>query len=94
MEDCKTVHIECDCGSPEHDLRFSLDTVDGDFYTEVYLSKQSLLKRLIYAFKYIFGYQSKYGAFDCTLMGEKSIDELQELLIKAKETKLKVKNSG
>lgn len=54
----------CSCGSNEH--FFVLTKFDGeeDFvYLSVYLDRPRFLRRLVNAFKYIFGYKSKHGEF-------------------------------
>lgn len=53
----------CQCFSPEHQILFHYDTEDKMVFVQVHLNKLPFFKRLKYAFKYLFGYKSKYGAF-------------------------------
>ena len=59
--------ILCSCHSPEHQIVFEA-TNDGEvkeLSMYVFLNKgRSFWQRVKYGFKYMFGYQSKYGAFD------------------------------
>jgi hypothetical protein len=78
----KNLHIICGCSSSEHTLRFIYDKEDPDMiYTEVYLNQHnSILKRIWIAFKYVLGYTSKYGHFDCTLMDKNTAKKLHFFL--------------
>jgi hypothetical protein len=50
-------------------------------YTSVYLHHyQSFLKRIWIAIKYVFGYRSKYGHWDCFIMQPKDAERLRSLL--------------
>jgi len=74
----KELYVRCDCNHIEHLLVLSYDSEDPDYiYTEMHLAKWPFWHRVKYAIKYIFGKQSKYGAFE-------------EILIN-KETSLKIK---
>jgi len=58
-------YIECDCESSDHILRIS--SLKDDYYwlyVDVHLRKRPWWERIWIAIRYIFGYQSKYGAFD------------------------------
>lgn len=67
----------CSCKSSEHTLRFMHDKDENEIYTEVYLNQHnSFIRRLMIAFKYIFGYTSKYGHFDCTILSESEARKL------------------
>lgn len=71
----------CACNSAEHTLRFMYDKEHDEIYTEVYLNQyNSFLTRLVIAIKYIFGYTSKYGHFDCTIMTKDSAKKLNFFL--------------
>jgi hypothetical protein len=66
-----TEYFECQCFSPEHSLRFVLDLDEGDpgIHTEVYLGSYPWgWKRVWVGVRYIFGYKSRYGAWDCFLL--------------------------
>lgn len=94
----ETYHFDCECQSPEHTLRFAVDpdSQDPELYTEVYLNDhRGFFKRLWYGLRYIFGYQCRYGAWDCWVMREEDIGRLRnlldryEVLVKAKPEKTK-----
>jgi len=70
------IHIVCDCYSPEHTLRYMWDPDHRRLYTEVYLRPKVWYKRLWVGLKYIFGYTSMHGHWDCTLMDEDSMGQL------------------
>lgn len=73
--------VICSCLSSEHTLRFMYDKEDKEIYTEVYLNQHNnVFKRIIIAIKYIFGYTSKYGHFDCTLMSAEEAKKLSFFL--------------
>ena len=81
----KNHFVVCDCHSSEHTLRFIYDEEDKELYTEVYLYQHfSFLKRIYVAVKYIFGYTSKYGHFDCTIINKIETLKLKEFLTSLK----------
>jgi hypothetical protein len=82
LEKLEFTYLECQCYQAEHTLRFTLDPEDGELYTEVYLghATDSFFRRMWIAIKYIFGWQSKYGAFDCTLLKVEDYSKLRALL--------------
>ena len=62
-------YIDCNCCSIDHLMRMTYFTDvtanEPDLvYVEVSLVKLPWWKRIWYAIRYVFGYQSKYGAFD------------------------------
>lgn len=73
----KYKYFECDCGDVEHVIRFSYFDDEPEIYVNTYLKKSNFFKRLWYGIKYIFGFQSKYGAFGETLLHTKQIMELR-----------------
>ena len=80
-KDGATLHIDCNCGSPEHILRFIWNDEDLELYTEVQLRQwRSLPKRIWVAIRYIFGYKSSYGVWDCTCMGRCEMEKLHNFL--------------
>lgn len=75
--------LVCECNSSEHTLRYMYDQENKELYTEVYLNNHnSIFKRIYIAVKYIFGYTSKYGHFDCTIMSKKEASKLFHFLRK------------
>lgn len=77
-----TEFFECACGSDEHTLRFtlSLDDDEPELYTHVYLRNwQGFWKRCWIALKYVCGYTSKYGHWDCFIMRPEDAARLSTL---------------
>ena len=70
----------CDCHSPEHQFIIRKFNDEEEAYLTIHLNKKSLLKRIKYAFKYIFGYQSRYGAFDEIILNPDDADRLQKVV--------------
>lgn len=63
--------LVCECNSSEHVLRYIYDKDENELYTEVNLVQhRNFLKRCLVAIKYIFGYKSKYGHFDTTIINK------------------------
>ena len=89
--------IVCDCGSIEHQLSFCYDEEEFDdgwdmMYTQVHLNKLSFFKRLAYGIKYIFGYQSKYGAFTEFYIKPADVDRMIVALTNYRNRKPNVSN--
>lgn len=79
--------LTCECSSLEHIVVFTYWEDEKDVYLSVHLKRLPLLKRIVYAVKYIFGYQCKYGAFDEIILGSKNYDRIMQIAehIKADE---------
>ena len=78
-----TYFFECDCGSHEHTLRFTLNKDPGDacIYTSVFLNDwQTWYQRLWVAIKYAFGYKCKYGHWDTWALREEDAKVLRAML--------------
>jgi hypothetical protein len=58
--------VICKCSSSEHQIiiRTFENDEDDEIYLDIHLASRPFLERVKYAFKYIFGYKSKYGAWD------------------------------
>lgn len=56
------------------------DQDDRMLYASVHLVPLRIWKRLWYAIKYIFGYKSKYGAFEEFIFDKKDAEKLQKLV--------------
>ena len=54
-------------------------------YAHVHLNKGTFWERLKYGIKYIFGHQSRYGAFDEFIFNPEDADKLQSLVDHLKE---------
>ena len=79
--DMKNHFIVCTCLSPEHTLRYIYDEENDELYTEVFLhNHNSFFKRIGIAVKYVFGYVSKYGHFDCTIIAKEEMVKLRTFL--------------
>ena len=70
----------CDCHSSEHQFIIRKFDDEEEVYLTIHLNKKPLLKRIKYAFKYIFGYQSRYGAFDEIILNPEDADRLQNVV--------------
>ena len=69
----------CECSSMEHIVCFGYWNNEPEVYVSVHLKKHGFWKRLKYAFKYLFGYQCKYGAFEEILLGTKQYDKVMKM---------------
>ena len=77
--------IICSCQSPEHTIQFVCKEereYDDDLcYVQVQLIQyRSFFQRVVVAIKYIFGYQCKYGHWDCTSLGYNEAKDLRNFL--------------
>lgn len=80
-----TEYLECACHSDEHTLRFilSLDEYGPEIYTSVFLGDYPWgWKRIWTGIKYLFGYKSKYGHWDCFQMRPEDAERLKAMLDK------------
>ena len=89
-----TEYFECQCGSDEHTLKFILDLDENaepripELYTSVFLNHyQTWYKRLWVGIKYIFGYKSKYGHWDCFTMKHEDADRLINMVTRFKDAR-------
>jgi hypothetical protein len=61
--------IYCDCESPEHQFTIVKDPEDKEVWLQVHLiNHDGFFKRLWRGLKYAFGYTSKYGDWDNTII--------------------------
>jgi hypothetical protein len=73
-------YFDCECHSDEHVFSFVFDPEDGELILSTYLHQyQGFFKRIWTAVKYVFGYKSKYGHWDTTLLDAESIERLRDL---------------
>jgi hypothetical protein len=84
-------NIECACHSPEHSLHFQVYEEDGEFYVSVYLGQDGFFKRLWTAIKYVAGYKSKYGDFDCFMGNKDQAKKIRDMMNGVLSSKKKVK---
>jgi hypothetical protein len=70
--------VVCNCGNVEHQFILAVDEEFDIVYLEIHLTKKNFFNRLKHGLKYIFGYQSKYGAFDEIILDKECVEELQK----------------
>lgn len=70
--------IICECDSAEHQI--IVRKFDNYVFLTVHLNTPGLVKRLIKAIKYVFGYKSKYGHFEEIVLGKDKVCELKNTL--------------
>ena len=81
-------YIVCSCGSPEHIIRLEKlewikdgEVIDQDLSISVHLSPEnSIFKRIWIAIKYIFGHESKFGAFEEVLVDKTKAQQIIDFL--------------
>lgn len=91
----------CSCHSTEHQMvvLYGEDEINDVKYPEVYihthLVKRPFWQRLGYGLKYIFGHQSKYGAFDEFIINPDDVEGIKKIVkyLKKEKTK-KLKKNG
>jgi hypothetical protein len=73
-------------------VMYSEDEIDGITYPMVYihthLVKRPFWKRVKYGLKYIFGYQSRYGAFDEFIVNPDDVHNIEKIVGHLKECEL------
>ena len=79
----KHMLLLCSCYSSEHQMIIHLDE-GGDLFppeafVHVHLVRRSFWYRLVYGIKYIFGYKSKYGAWDEFMLDKTHANSLREI---------------
>ena len=73
----------CECSNAEHQLifRYFEDEDWKEVYMTTHLSEyRNFWQRLKYAIKYVFGYKSRYGAFDEFIFRKEDADKLQSIV--------------
>jgi len=76
----KKVYLECSCHSIEHITRFSYSQIEPhEVYMETHLyNYMGFWKRIWVAIKYIFGYRSRYGDFDCLILSPPAVVNMRD----------------
>lgn len=71
----------CECHSTEHQMviHYSDDNGIPMCYLHVHLNKRPLLQRIVYGIKYIFGHQSRFGAFDEFIINPEDSTKIKEI---------------
>ena len=74
--------IICGCHSTEHQMVILYSDEDGYpmVYSHIHLNKRPFWDRLKYGIKHIFGYKSRYGAFDEFIFNPDDADKLQKVV--------------
>ena len=71
----------CNCHSMDHQYSFWWDDDIKQLYAEPHLTTyRNFFQRLWYGLKYVFGYKSRYGAFDEMLFKDEDTDALRRFL--------------
>jgi hypothetical protein len=71
--------IICECSSTEHQMILYPDIEERTIYCHVHLFKYGFFRRLKAAFKYLFGYKSRFGAWDEFIIKREYADKLREM---------------
>lgn len=72
----------CECSSSEHQIIMKYDKDDNCIYCDIHLSNYNFLGRLKNGIKYIFGYKSRFGAWDQFIITDNHTNRLMQLLNK------------
>jgi hypothetical protein len=81
----------CSCHNTEHQMvvLYDEDDIDGVRFPMVYvhthLAKRPFWQRVAYGLKYIFGYQSRYGAFDEFIINPDDVQGIEKIVKHLKE---------
>jgi hypothetical protein len=70
----------CDCFDIQHQFIISHDKEIDMFFFQIHLSKLPFLKRVVVAFKYLFGFQSSIGAFEEVVLNTHYVKKLNSVL--------------
>lgn len=79
----KQEFLICECSNVEHQIEFKyFEEADiKEVYMSIHLSQShGFWSRLKYAIKYLFGYKSRYGAFDEFIFRREDADKLQSIV--------------
>jgi hypothetical protein len=82
--------IICDCNSLDHQIVIWWDEEDKLIYAYIHLvSRKNFFQRLGHAIKYVFGYKSRFGAWDEFIFSEEAEESLQKYLENARNSRSK-----
>ena len=71
----------CNCDSIEHQMAFTHNKEDNEFYCEIHLTNyENFFKRLWIGLKYAFGYKCVYGNWDSFIFKESDLSKLRSYL--------------
>lgn len=86
MKYLQAEYLTCDCSSDEHTMRFTFAAGEtsqdsSEVYTSVFLNQyRSVWRRIWVAVRYVMGYKSKYGHWDCFSFNVEEAIRLRKLL--------------
>jgi hypothetical protein len=88
MNDEAKFHLDCDCGSPDHLISFCFTVGDnydiGTIHTQIQMHPGlAWYQRIWAAIKYVFGAESRFGHWDCTVMDYPKLVALNKWLAEA-----------
>ena len=75
--------LVCDCGSLEHIIIITYD--DNEVYVHYKLNTYPLFKRIKLAFKYIFGFKSRFGEYGEIILSPEDAPKILKLYNKLNE---------
>lgn len=76
-----TEHFRCICGSPDHQFDLSWD--EEEAWITIHLSPAgTIFERIARAVRYVFGYRSRYGDWDCPALSEADVKRLHDATAK------------
>ena len=75
--------IICSCHSTEHQIvvLYEKNDIHPMVYLHIHLNKQTFWRRLVYGIKYIFGRQSRYGAFDEIILNPEDAPKFEKIFL-------------
>lgn len=85
----------CSCHSTEHQMvvLYEEDEINDVRYPMVYihvhLTERPFWQRVRYGLKYIFGYQSRYGAFDEFIVNPDDVHNIEKIVEHLKECEIR-----
>lgn len=69
MEPLQKLYLDCQCECLEHVIRLQYDPENGDINLDVHLTMhEKWYQRVWLAIRYVFGFRSKFGEYDCTML--------------------------
>ena len=91
MQFSEVLHLDCDCLSIDHIIRFSYEN-DPEYASSERIitidvslvNYKGFWKRLWYGLKYAFGYRCRFGAWDEFLFEAEEQEQLRQMLKKLK----------
>jgi len=76
----------CECHCRSHQVIFQYDEDENELICHVHLNGYfGVFKRIFYAIKYICGYRTDYGHWDCVIFKKEDIPRLEGLIKEIKD---------